>query len=247
MKTTNNNIDLQRLSRLLVYENKSSRYIYKITLFGAILLVFVMLMRVLNHAANEEARLIGPIFRTLSNDMLVFIISISPFIFYYRLFKKRYKHMYATLPASNIEKYISLLINTLIVAPVTILIAKMCIDFIASGFSMKHFIFFDKWDLMNLINQRELNLLHYVITLWGAITINTLFLFIFTQCKIWQSILIIVLITITEINLIETVFDIVIDDKLTPTGVVEGFEIIALINIAVLQPIIYLFLKRIKA
>lgn len=246
MKTTNN-ISLKRITHLLIYENKSSSYIYRIILFGTILLAFVMLMRVLNHFANDEARLIGPIFRTLSNDMLMSIISISPFIFYYKLFKKRYKHLYATLPASNIEKYISLLINTLIVAPATILIAKMCIDFIAAGFSIKHFIFFDAWDIINLMSHRKLNLFHYIMIIWGCVSFNTLFLLIYTQRKIWQSVVITILTIIIEINLIEIVFDILFENGLSPTDLVKGFDVIALINIVALQPIIYTLLKRIKA
>ena len=246
MKNTNN-INLQRIGHLLIYENKSSRYIYKIILFGIVLLAFVMAMRVLNHAVNNEARLLGPIFRTFGNDMLILIISTSPFIFYYKLFKKKYKHLYATLPASNSEKYISLLINTLFVAPGTILVAKICIDFVAAGFSMEHFIFFDKWDVINLIAHRKLNLLHYIVVIWSTISFNTLFLLIFTQCKIWQSIAITILTIIAEINLIEIVFDLLFREGLSPTDVIKGIDIVALINIAVCQLFVYFLLKRIKA
>ena len=248
MRTTNNT-SLKRTARLLLYENKSSCYIYKIIIGGFVLLAFVMLMRVLNHAADHDSRLLGPIFRSISNDMLTTIIALSPIIFYYKLFKKKYAAMYATLPVSNTERYLSLLANTFVVAPITIIAVKMCIDFIAAGFSMKHFVFHAQWDILDLVYQdKAYFVINYLITIWGLISMNTLFLLLLTQQRIWKAVAIIILTLIAELNLTGEILDILSgDDGLAPSKLVTAIRTVSLINIVVFQIITYYMLKRIKA
>lgn len=115
----NNTFNVKRLWRLFVYEHKSSCMLRNISL--------LILVYAAAHTALFQLHLFDNISdstKPFGSTFTMILIIFSPLIFYYPLYQKKNRLLYTMLPASNLEKWISMLINIFIVAPV--LITVLC-------------------------------------------------------------------------------------------------------------------------
>ena len=83
-----NTINIKRLARLIIYENRSNGYIYNIAAVGIALLIIVFGYRAIFVATgiDETFRLL-PIFGN-NDETVQLILILSPFIFYGTLPRK---------------------------------------------------------------------------------------------------------------------------------------------------------------
>ena len=243
MNTANiNNISLRRFAHLLSYEFRSSCVLPKVVITGIVLLAFVMIKRVISYSMDDITTLFFPIFG-FGSDMLLLFATSSPFIFYYDILKKGKRALYIALPATATEKYLSLLAHTFVTTPLLIFAMKFCIDYIATGFDAKYFI--------NTFKQ--LAEAKNIPVLWGMISYTTFLLLIFVQHKVWIFIAVLFGSLILVLNYIGFVLDFTISDDgyVTPTKYAEAYtiawRIVSFTAIAVLQPLIFYGIKKIKA
>ncbi len=233
----NNTINIKRLARLIIYENKSNGYIYNIAAVSIALLIIVFGYRAIFVATgiDETFRLL-PIFG--NNDKTVqLILILSPFIFYGTLPRKHRRATYLLLPASDAEKYLSMLVNTFVIVPFTITFAKICLDSIAAGFSATY--------IASLTETTEL--LNSIMLIWGGISIIMFFIIMLCRYKAWIAIALVVAIAIIETKCIDMIFKTTSQGYLTPSSVSETYLLASIINIVLFQILIYYNIGRIEA
>ena len=115
----NRTFSFKRWAKLLVYENISSRFLRNTSLFIAIFATCYVILAKL-HLLDYILYPNIP-FSHVGTMLLTFI---SPIIFYHPLLKGDKKVLYSMLPASNFEKYLSMLVNTLVTAP--LIVSTLC-------------------------------------------------------------------------------------------------------------------------
>lgn len=114
----NNTFNIKRFLHLLAYEHRSSRFLRKMTIFATIytlaytILYKLHLLDSLASVPNEEI--------PFGMFTITLLMCIAPIIFYHPLLKGDKRLLHTMLPASNLEKYISMLANTIIIAPTII-------------------------------------------------------------------------------------------------------------------------------
>ncbi len=232
----NNTLDIKRLAKLIVYENKSSRYVVNITIAIVCLAAFTLIIRLTENAIAPRNSIL-----LISNGIIEAIITISPIIFYYKLMTTRHRTLYPTLPASNMEKYLSMLVNTLIVAPVTIKIVATTINSIGNLF-----IPFSADSITdNTISLR--GFLFTVVSYWSIISSSMYLLIIFTQSKVWKAIAVTIGIAVIEILFMGLLISNLEGEYVSPTSIVKIWFIFATANLVIFQTLIYHAIKRIKA
>lgn len=233
----NNTIDMKRLTRLIIYENRSNEYIYNIATVSFALLIIVFGYRAAFVATGiDDTFCLLPIFGE-ERETFELILMLSPFIFYGTLPRKHRKAMYLLLPASNAEKYLSMLINTFIIVPIIITFAKICVDSIATGFS----------GIYNASLPETTGLLNRIVFIWGCISIVMFFIIMLCRYKTWITIAIMVAIVIIETKCIAMIFETTSQGYLTPSSVADTYTPASIINIVLFQILIYYNLCRIKA
>lgn len=109
--------NLARFTRLFVYEHKSSNFLRNILIIAILYSISTILLNLF--AVN----IVAP----FPMKIAVLLGYISA-VFYYPLLKKEKRVLYKMLPASNLEKYLSVAINTLLVVPVTYVILSTVIS-----------------------------------------------------------------------------------------------------------------------
>ena len=120
---------------------------------------------------------------------------------------------------------------------------KFCIDYIATGFDAKYFI----------STFKQLAEAENIPVLWGMISYTTFLLLIFVQHKTWIFIAVLFGSLILILNYIGFVLDFTIGDDgyVTPTEYAEAYtiawHIVSFTAIAVLQPLIFYSIKKLKA
>ena len=119
----NNTFSFKRLSKLVVYEIRSSHFIRNITIF-AILWISAFIILLLNTSYNHFCNIAIPY--TVITVMKFF----APVVFYYPILKRENRNLYLQLPASNLEKFISLAINSFITVPIIIAVLGYTINII---------------------------------------------------------------------------------------------------------------------
>lgn len=233
----NNTINIKRLARLIIYENKSNGYIYNVAAVGFALLIIVLGYRTLFVATGiDETFCLLPIFGK-ENETFQLILMLSPFIFYGTLPRRHRKAMYLLLPASNAEKYIAMLVNTFIIVPLTITLAKICVDSIATGFSAEY--------IASL--QETTGLLNRILYIWGGISFAMFFIIMLCRYRAWIAIATMVSIAIIETKCIAMIFETTSKGYLTPSALAETYLLASIINIVIFQILIYYNMGKIKA
>ncbi|MBQ8270634.1 MAG: hypothetical protein IJZ22_05440 [Bacteroidaceae bacterium] len=231
----NNTLNIRRWVKLIIYDNKSSNCIYNVILVGIAILSIVLIIRAIL-IANVEFESFNPIFGITSNSLLM-ILGLSPFIFYGSMVKKGKNTLRIMLPASNCEKYLSMLVNTFITTPVIITLTTICLNFIATGFSFEY--------LVSLSDTT--GVIHFITVMWGGISLNTFFLLIFNRYGIWRGIVVIIATTIIELYFIGAVLDFAFNGNVAPTYLSQVLNFIAIVNIFVFQIVVYYITRKIKA
>lgn len=229
----NKNLNIKRLGKLIIYDNKSCGYVGKVVLVGVVILSIVLIMRAIHFiTAMDRTFMLTPILRG-TNTLVPIILGLSPFIVYGSMAKKGKNILRVMLPASNLEKYLAMLVNTFITAPIIITLTVMCINIIATGFS------FEYVKGVFAIN----GLLDFIVIIWGYISLNTFFLLILNRYRVWISTLVIIATFIIELYFIGALLDYSYDGYIAPTYLTQVFNIIAIVNIFVFQILVY-FMNR---
>lgn len=228
---------MKRLVRLIIYESKSNGYIYNIATVAVALLIIVFGYRAAFVATGiDDTFCLLPIFGE-ERETFELILMLSPFIFYGTLPRKQKKEMYLLLPASNAEKYIAMLVNTFIIVPLTITLAIICVNYIATGFSTTY--------IASL--QETTGLLNRILLTWAGISVATFFIIMLCRYRAWITIAIMVAIVIIETKCIAMIFETTSQGYLTPSSVADTYTPASIINIVLFQILIYYNLCRIKA
>ena len=107
----NTQFSLARFAKLFIYEHRSSNFLRYATLLIILYCIVVNIITKLTvSAAIDGESLFFPVKTT-------FIMGYLPAAFYYPLLKKENRELYEMQPASNLEKYLSVLANTVVVVP----------------------------------------------------------------------------------------------------------------------------------
>lgn len=229
----NNTLDIKRLARLIIYENKSSKFLLYIVAAILIYTIVCVFMRSFNDIALYSS-IIGERFM---EKLLCF----SPILCYYKLMiGKEKRTLYPTLPASSTEKYLSMFMNTLVIAPATIIVLATVINHIGS------LIYTADNYAGNETDIQPYSLL-YVLVTWSWISCTTFLLLVFTQFRNWKGIAIALAIPAADIALAAILIGTVDSEFVSPTTMARFMNIISVANLFVFQALIYLMIKRIKA
>lgn len=153
---------------------------------------------------------------------------------------KEKRTLYPTLPASGTEKYLSMFMNTLVIAPATIIVLATVINHIGS------LIYTADNYAGNETDIQPYSLL-YVLVTWSWISCTTFLLLIFTQFRNWKGIAIALAIPAADIALAAILIGTVDSEFVSPTTMARFMNIISVANLFVFQALIYLMIKRIKA
>ena len=107
----NTQFSLTRFAKLFIYEHRSSNFLRYATLLIILYCIVVNIITTLTvSAAIDGESLFFPV-------KITFIMGYLSAAFYYPLLKKEKRELYEMQPASNLEKYLSVLANTVIVIP----------------------------------------------------------------------------------------------------------------------------------
>ena len=104
----NTQFSLARFAKLFIYEHRSSNFLCYATLFIIFYSIVVNIISTFTVIDGES--LFFP-------AKITFIMGYLSAAFYYPLLKKENRELYEMQPASNLEKYLSVLANTVIVIP----------------------------------------------------------------------------------------------------------------------------------
>lgn len=125
--------DFKRFQKVFVYDIERAYQNYKIPFLALVLmpvlqLLFKGLIPMIFGAGwlrpDEGARVV-----VFSLSLVAFLCTYSPYV-YGRITEKKYGSAYLLLPASSCEKFISMLLNAVLVAPLTLIGAYLAIDVI---------------------------------------------------------------------------------------------------------------------
>lgn len=107
----NTQFSLTRFAKLFIYEHRSSNFLRYATLLIILYSIVVNIITKLTvSAAIDGESLFFPV-------KITFIMGYLSAAFYYPLLKKEKRELYEMQPASNLEKYLSVLANTVVVVP----------------------------------------------------------------------------------------------------------------------------------
>lgn len=231
----NNTLNIKRLARLIIYENKSSKFLLYIVAAMLIYTVICIFTRALN---STETTLYSSI---IGESFVEILLCISPILCYYKLIiGKEKRTLYPTLPATNIEKYLSMFMNTLVIAPATIIILATVINHIGSLiYTAGHYT-------GNEIHLQP-NYLLYVLVNWSWISCTTFLLLVFVLFRNLKGLALALAIPAADIALAAILIGTVDGEHISPTTMALFMNIISITNLIVLQALIYLMIKRIKA
>ena len=104
----NTQFSLARFAKLFIYEHKSSNFLRYATLL--IILYSIIVNIITTFTVIDGESLFFPV-------KITFIMMYLSAAFYYPLLKKEKRELYEMQPASNLEKYLSVLANTVVVVP----------------------------------------------------------------------------------------------------------------------------------
>ncbi len=229
----NNTLDIKRLARLIIYENKSSKFLLYIVAAILIYTVVCVFMRTFNDIALYSS--------IIGEGFMEKLLCFSPILCYHKLMiGKEKRTLYPTLPASGTEKYLSMFMNTLVIAPATIIVLATVINHIGSLIYTADNYTGNETDIQSYS-------LLYVLVTWSWISCTTFLLLVFTQFRNWKGIAIALAIPAADIALTAILISTVDGEFVSPTTMARFMNIISVANLFVFQALIYLMIKRIKA
>ena len=106
----NTQFSLARFAKLFIYEHRSSNFLRYATLLIILYWIVVNIITKLTVSADIDGE-------SLFFPVETFIMGYLSAAFYYPLLKKENRELYEMQPASNLEKYLSVLANTVVVVP----------------------------------------------------------------------------------------------------------------------------------
>lgn len=106
----NTQFSLARFAKLFIYEHRSSNFLRYATLLIILYCIVVNIIMKLPVSADIDGE-------SLFFPVKTFIMGYLSAAFYYPLLKKENRELYEMQPASNLEKYLSVLANTVVVIP----------------------------------------------------------------------------------------------------------------------------------
>lgn len=106
----NTQFSLARFAKLFIYEHRSSNFLRYATLLIILYCIVVNIITTLTVSADIDGE-------SLFFPVKTFIMGYLSAAFYYPLLKKENRELYEMQPASNLEKYLSVLANTVVVVP----------------------------------------------------------------------------------------------------------------------------------
>lgn len=106
----NTQFSLARFAKLFIYEHRSSNFLRYATLLIILYWIVVNIITKLTVSADIDGE-------SLFFPVKTFIMGYLSAAFYYPLLKKENRELYEMQPASNLEKYLSVLANTVVVVP----------------------------------------------------------------------------------------------------------------------------------
>lgn len=106
----NTQFSLARFAKLFIYEHRSSNFLRYATLLIILYWIVVNIITKLTVSADIDGE-------SLFFPVKTFIMGYFSAAFYYPLLKKEKRELYEMQPASNLEKYLSVLANTVVVVP----------------------------------------------------------------------------------------------------------------------------------
>lgn len=106
----NTQFSLARFAKLFIYEHRSSNFLRYATLLIILYWIVVNIITKLTVSADIDGE-------SLFFPVKTFIMGYLSAAFYYPLLKKEKRELYEMQPASNLEKYLSVLANTVVVVP----------------------------------------------------------------------------------------------------------------------------------
>lgn len=106
----NTQFSLARFAKLFIYEHRSSNSLRYATLLIILYWIVVNIITKLTVSADIDGE-------SLFFPVKTFIMGYLSAAFYYPLLKKENRELYEMQPASNLEKYLSVLANTVVVVP----------------------------------------------------------------------------------------------------------------------------------
>lgn len=106
----NTQFSLTRFAKLFIYEHRSSNFLRYATLLIILYWIVVNIITKLTVSADIDGE-------SLFFPVKTFIMGYLSAAFYYPLLKKEKRELYEMQPASNLEKYLSVLANTVVVVP----------------------------------------------------------------------------------------------------------------------------------
>ena len=106
----NTQFSLARFAKLFIYEHRSSNFLRYTTLLIILYWIVVNIITKLTVSAAIDGE-------SLFFPVKTFIMGYLSAAFYYPLLKKENRELYEMQPASNLEKYLSVLANTVVVVP----------------------------------------------------------------------------------------------------------------------------------
>ena len=107
----NTQFSLARFAKLFIYEHRSSNFLRYATLLIILYSIVVNIITTLTVSATIDGE---SLFFTVKKTFIMGYLSAA---FYYPLLKKENRELYEMQPASNLEKYLSVLANTVVVVP----------------------------------------------------------------------------------------------------------------------------------
>ncbi len=179
--------DIQRLGKLFVYEvtNFLPRFFKSIMVASGVLVAVWLLSLVASISDMNYGR------ETLINFLYFFMLLLSPYIIYKEMNNRKKGYMYAMIPASTLEKLISMFLVCSTVVPAVVYLSLTLTDVVLYAFSQLGIGTFEKLVFFHPFSTISDIMPWYddVISVISSITTAMMFNSIFRKNKIFNTVL----------------------------------------------------------
>ena len=179
--------DIQRLGKLFVYEvtNYLPRFFKSLIIASGVLVAVWLLSLVATIEILDYSR------KELINFLYLFMLLLSPYIIYKDMNNRKKGYIYAMIPASTLEKLISMLLVCSTVVPATVCLSLTLTDVVLYTFSQlgmgtfEKLVFFHPFSVMSDNMQPFDN----AVCVLSSVTTSMMFNSIFRKNKIFKTVL----------------------------------------------------------
>ena len=198
----NETFDIQRLGKLFVYEvtNYLPRFFKSLMIASGVLVAVWLLSLVATVDIMDYGR------EELINSLYFLMLLLSPYIIYKDMNNRKKGYMYAMIPASTLEKLISMLLVCCTVVPAVVYLSLTLTDVVLYVFSQLGVGTFEKLVFFNPFSTmfEMMPWLDNLISVISSVTTSMMFNSIFRKNKIFKTVLfnIIVVFSLTIIVLL---------------------------------------------